>query len=162
MLDKSPNPASPAMSLVDTIYTRRSVRGFLDRPVQQETLNAVFEIAQQAPSNCNVQPWKAYVASGALKDRLSQQMVEKINQGIPPNPDYEYRGDFADDYRRKQIDCAVALYSRMGIGRSDREGRQRAVLRNYEYFGYVGADTYACLRGIRYSQLSYGNYAKLP
>ena len=64
----------PDMRLIDAVATRRSVRGFLDREVPQEVLNRIFEIAQMAPSNCNVQPWKAYVASGKLKQELRQQI----------------------------------------------------------------------------------------
>ncbi len=124
----------PDMGLIEAINTRRSVRGFLDKPVPRETMNRIFEIAQQAPSNCNVQPWKAYVASGELKDRLRQQMYDNTANGVQPNPDYEYRGDFKDEYRTRQVECAVALYSKMGIERHDREGRQYAVLRNFEFF----------------------------
>ena len=57
--------ADPEVSLIDTVYARRSVRGYLDKEVPQDVLNRIFEIAQQSPSNCNVQPWKVYVASGA-------------------------------------------------------------------------------------------------
>jgi len=135
----------PDMGLVEAIYRRRSVRGYLDKPVPQETLNRIFEIAQQAPSNCNVQPWKVYVATGELKDRLRAEMVAKTAGGVAPNPDYEYRGDFVDDYRRRQVECAVALYSTMGIARDDKEGRMRAVLRNFEFFdapyvAFIGMD----------------------
>ncbi len=135
----------PEMNLIDAIYTRRSVRGYLDKEVPQEILNRIFEIAQQAPSNCNVQPWKVYVASGELKDRLRSEMVEKTAGGVSPNPDYEYRGDFIEDYRRRQVECAVALYSKMGIERGDKEGRMRAVLRNFEFFdapyiAFIGMD----------------------
>ncbi|MBT7227477.1 MAG: nitroreductase, partial [Gammaproteobacteria bacterium] len=83
---------------------------------------------------CNVQPWKVYVASGELKDRLRRQMVEATAGGLTPNPDYPYRGDFQDEYRTRQVECAVALYSKMGISRGDKEGRMRAVLRNFEFF----------------------------
>lgn len=124
----------PDMSLLEAIAERRSVRGFLDREVPPEVMTRIFEIARQAPSNCNVQPWKVYVASGALKDRLRQQMHDNTANGVPSKPDYEYRGDFRDEYRVRQVECAVALYSQMGIGRHDREGRMRAVLRNFEFF----------------------------
>jgi len=126
--------ADPDMSLIDSIYARHSVRGYLDKEVPQEVLNRMFEIAQQAPSNCNVQPWKVYIASGALKDRLRKEMVEKTAAGVPPNPDYPYRVNFENEYRKRQVECAVALYSKMGIGRGDKEGRMRAVLRNFEFF----------------------------
>ena len=135
----------PEMSLVDAIYARRSVRGYLDKEVPQDVLNRIFEIAQQTPSNCNVQPWKAYVASGDLKDRLRKQMAENTASGVKPNPDYEYRGDFIDEYRTRQVECAVALYSKMGIARDDKAGRMRAVLRNFEFFdapyiAFIGMD----------------------
>jgi len=126
--------ADPDIGLIDAIYQRRSVRGYLDKEVPQATLDRIFDIANQAPSNCNVQPWKVYVASGPLKDRLRKTMVEKTAAGVTPNPDYPYRGDFEGEYRKRQVDCAVALYSNMGIERGDKEGRMRAVLRNFEFF----------------------------
>lgn len=122
------------MPLVEAIYNRRSVRGYLDKEVPQDILDRIFEIAQQAPSNCNVQPWKVYVATGALKERLRAEMVRRMTAGEAPNPDYEYRGDFENEYRKRQVECAVALYNEMGIGRDDKPGRMRAVLRNFEFF----------------------------
>lgn len=124
----------PQMSLVDAIRARRSVRGYLPDAVPDDVLQQILELAQWAPSNCNVQPWKVYVATGALRDRLSAEMQRRIREGVPANPDYEYRGDFAGEYRTRQVECAVALYSEMGIERGDREGRERAVLRNFEFF----------------------------
>ena len=122
------------MGLVDAIYERRSVRGFLNKEVPQEVLNRIFEIAQKAPSNCNVQPWKVYVASGELKDKLKRKMFENVTSGVEANPDYPYRSTFENEYRKRQVDCAVALYSSMDIGRDDKAGRMRASLRNFEFF----------------------------
>lgn len=137
--------ADPYMSLIDAINQRRSVRGFLDKEIPQEVLNRIFEIAQKSPSNCNVQPWKVYVASGELKERLKQQMVEKVTSGVEANPDYPYRSTFENEYRKRQVECAVALYSTMDIGREDKEGRMRASLRNFEFFdapyiAFIGMD----------------------
>jgi nitroreductase len=137
--------ADPEMSLVEAIAGRRSVRGFLDKEVPQNVLNRIFEIAQNAPSNCNVQPWKVFVASGELKEKLKKQMVENVTSGVEANPDYPYRSTFENEYRKRQVDCAVALYSTMEIGRDDREGRMRASLRNFEFFdapyiAFIGMD----------------------
>ena len=142
---KESTVADPDMGLIDAVYARHSVRGFLDKEVPEDVLNRLFEIAQQAPSNCNVQPWKAYIASGELKERLKKQMVENVTTGVKPNPDYEYQSDFENEYRVKQVECAVALYTKMGIGRGDKEGRMRASLRNFEYFdapyiAFIGMD----------------------
>jgi len=122
------------MSLIEAIYARRSVRGFLDKKISDSALQRIFEIAQRSPSNCNVQPWRVYIAKGELKDRISRGMIEKIKAEEPHNQDYDYRGDFVGGYRKKQVDCAYELYGNMGIKRGDKEKRQQAFLRNYEFF----------------------------
>ncbi len=66
----------PSVPVIDAITSRRSVRGYLPDPVPAGTLEQVFEIAQQAPSNCNTQPWKVYVASGEVKDRLREKISD--------------------------------------------------------------------------------------
>lgn len=133
------------MSLADAVRQRRSVRGYLDREVPQEVLESIFSLAQRAPSNCNIQPWKVYVASGDLKNTLREQMVDLVVKGVPFQSDYEYPETFGGEYRKRQIDCAVELYNNMGIGRGDKEGRQRATLRNFEMFDaphvvFIGMD----------------------
>lgn len=133
------------MTLHDAIHQRRSVRGYLPDAIPDHVLTRIFELAQLAPSNCNVQPWKVFVATGDLRDQLSAEMQRRVIAREPANPDYEYRGDFDGEYRKRQVECAVALYSQMGIERHDREGRERAVLRNFEFFdapymAFIGMD----------------------
>ena len=137
--------AATGMSLEQAIRQRRSVRGYLPGSVPEAVLQNIFELAQLAPSNCNVQPWKVYVASGALRDQLSTEMQRRIREGVAPNPDYEYRGDFTGEYRTRQVECAVALYNQMGIERHDKPGRERAIMRNFEFFdapymAFIGMD----------------------
>lgn len=128
-------PIAPEqITFKDVIYNRRSTRGFLPEPVPQSTLDEIFKWAQQAPSNCNIQPWKVYVASGETKDKISSTLVELVTSGAPQNPDYQYPGKFEGEYRRRQVECAVELYGAMGIERDDKIGRAKASLRNYELF----------------------------
>ena len=70
------------MTLSEAIRQRRSVRGYLATPVPEATLQAVFELAQWAPSNCNVQPWQVYVASGATRDQLRQRFLDNVEVGL--------------------------------------------------------------------------------
>ena len=127
--------SAETLSLADALRARRSVRGFLDKPVPEETLKAIFELAQLAPSNCNIQPWKVFVASGEVRDELRRRMVEKVTAGVPMEPDFEPNaGKFSGVYRQRQVDCAVELYNNMGIARDDKPGRMRAQLRNFELF----------------------------
>lgn len=139
------NKTSPDMSLVEAIQTRRSVRGYLDKPIPQDILDNVFTQAQLAPSNCNTQPWKVFVASGDARNTIRETLINKVLSGEKPQPDFDYESTFRGEYRQRQIDCAVAMYGEMGIGRDDREGRARAGLRNFElfdapYVAFIGMD----------------------
>jgi nitroreductase len=116
------------------VLTRRSVRGFLPDPVPLPLLERIFALAQSTPSNCNVQPWRAYVASGAVRDRIQAALARAVVEGVPGNPDFERGAKFAGVYRELQVECAMALYEEMNISRDDRAGRARASLRNYELF----------------------------
>jgi nitroreductase len=46
------------MNVMDAIKTRKSVRSFLDKPVEHEKLSAVLEAARLAPSASNRQEWR--------------------------------------------------------------------------------------------------------
>jgi nitroreductase len=119
--------------LDETIRTRRSVRGFLPKPVPEESLRECLALAQHAPSNCNVQPWRVYVASGAVRDRLRDELTDAVRSGRYESMESPI-DSFPGVYRDKQVACAVEMYGHMGIGRGDKEGRDRALLRNYELF----------------------------
>ena len=71
-----------------SILERRSVRGFLpDALVPNDTLKEVLQLAQHTPSNCNVQPWRVFVAEGARRDTLSQRLLAELDGGNFGNPD---------------------------------------------------------------------------
>jgi nitroreductase len=116
------------------VLARRSVRGFLPDPVPAPLMERIFALAQSTPSNCNVQPWRAYVASGAARDRVQAALARAVGEGLAENPDFERGAKFTGVYRKLQVECALALYSEMNISRDDREGRARASFRNFELF----------------------------
>jgi len=116
------------------IRDRRSVRGFhADRRVPRDALCEVLELAQRAPSNCNVQPWRVFIATGPARDRLRGALCDSVARGELPKAE-DAIDTFAGDYRRLQVACAVAMYHEMGIAREDYEGRMGATLRNFELF----------------------------
>lgn len=144
------NPALPAtspatLSLESALRERRSVRGYLPDPVPDAVLREVFELAQTAPSNCNVQPWQVYVASGATRDELRRRFTEGVASGKAMTPDIGFLPALAGTHRTRQVECAQALYGAMGIARDDKAGRMRATLRNFELFDaphvcFIGMD----------------------
>ncbi len=57
--------------VLDAIYSRRSVRDFMNRPVEREKILEVIRAGTWAPSGLNNQPWRfAIVTDPGLKGRF--------------------------------------------------------------------------------------------
>jgi nitroreductase len=123
-----------AMSVDTAIRRRRSVRGFLSDELPEPLLREIFELAQRAPSNCNVQPWIPHVVSGATLWRLREALVAAGMQDVAPQPDWPAETKFVGVYRERQVDAAVQLYGAMGVERRDVIGRKLAYVRNQGFF----------------------------
>lgn len=63
------------MELFEAINTRRSVRKYLDRPVEDGKLTAVLEAVRQAPSWANKQCWRMVV----VKDREARRKLSDLS-----------------------------------------------------------------------------------
>lgn len=46
---------------MNSIFTRRSIRAYIDRPVEDEKIERILRAAMQAPSAKNAQPWEFIV-----------------------------------------------------------------------------------------------------
>jgi len=123
------------LSTADAIRTRRSVRRFLPQEVPHATLQAIFGLAQCAPSNCNTQPWTVHVASGAACENLRQRLSQAALDPTAHAPDYPYDGRYDGNYRARQHDAAARLHGALGIARGDKAGRARNFLQNFAFFG---------------------------
>ena len=118
------------------IFERRSVRGYLKKKVPKKIIRNIFDLAQRAPSNANIQPWYVYVASGETKKRIERKLVSMVKKNIPTNSDYYYPKNFKFNmsYLRRQVECAKELYDNMGVAREDKFARAKAYLRNYQMY----------------------------
>ena len=124
------------MKVNEAILKRRSVRAYTDQIVEQSLIEKVFTEAQQSPSNCNTQPWHVVVVSGDARDKIEKAMMSDILSGKTPNPHFTPGdSDLQDQYRKRQIDCAIALYDSMGIKKEDKKERQELMGRNWQFFG---------------------------
>ena len=60
------------MTFLELAKSRYSVRSFADQPIEDETLNKILEAGHVAPTACNNQPQKIYVAkSEAARKKLA-------------------------------------------------------------------------------------------
>ncbi|OHU19028.1 NADH dehydrogenase [Mycobacteroides franklinii] len=129
------------MDVYDAVESRHSVRDFLDRPVDHETLTRVLTAASRAPSGGNLQPWHVYVLSGArlteLKDRIAQRVStgehgDALEVAMYPEP-------LGGSYRERLHDFGRRRYGALGIDHDDRAARARVRAGNWDCFGATTA-----------------------
>ena len=51
------------MSIIETIYARRSIRKYKDKQVEKEKLELLLKAAMAAPSAMNIKPWEFVVVT---------------------------------------------------------------------------------------------------
>lgn len=121
------------MDVETAVRERRSVRAFLPKDVPRETLERIFARAQRAPSWCNIQPWRVWLASGETRARFSSEMLAAAKE-TAPSPDVPFPAEYPEPYGTHRRVCGKALYEAMGVARDDGAGRQAAWLRNFVAF----------------------------
>lgn len=122
------------MELEQAMQGRRSIRGFLDKPVPKELLEEIIALANRAPSSMNTQPWHLHVLTGAPLEAVRQGNTERMLAGIPPSREIEDYAAYQGPHRERQIEIAIQLFQAMGIERHDAERRQDWVMRGFRQF----------------------------
>lgn len=76
------------------------------------------------------------VVSGEARDNIEKAMISEIMSGKPPTPHFT-PGDqgLNDQYRTRQVACAVSLYGAMDIKKEDKQKRQELMVKNWQFFG---------------------------
>jgi nitroreductase len=65
------------LDVLEAVKNRRSIRNYLDKPVEEEKLLKILEAARLSPSAVNFQPWNFIV----VKDRvIRQKMLQAYNR----------------------------------------------------------------------------------
>lgn len=128
------------MHVGDAVRARRSVRGFLNSPVELATLRGLAEAAARAPSGGNLQPWHIHIIQGEALIRLTAAVAAKLMRGETETPDYDvYPLQLDDPYRGRRSAVGEALYGHLGIPRADRDARRRWFADNFRFFGAPAA-----------------------
>jgi nitroreductase len=125
--------ANPVPTFEHIVASRRSVRAFLPDPLPRATIEHIFTVAGQAPSNCNVQPWITHVVSGQALVRIREVLMSEA-AGNVVSPDVPITTDYVDRFKARRIGSAVALFEATGVDRHDVAGREQSMMRNYQLF----------------------------
>lgn len=121
------------MSVTEAVTTRRSIRAFLDKPVDLETLTRVMEKARFTPSGCNFQPWEATILTGEPLKALQERMLV-----APPQDPKEYdwsAPECSPAHKARLHNVGAAMYKAMGITREDAATRAAFIQQNTVSFG---------------------------
>lgn len=123
------------MELKQAIQARKSVRGFLPKPVPKKIINSILSQAGHAPSWGNTQPWEILVVSGDLVEKLGEAFCQKAREGVVQTPEFEMPKDFPEPYLSRYRQVGKDLFSILGIQRGDTDGRLSHSLKNFKGFG---------------------------
>lgn len=120
------------------IVSRRSIRAFLPQAVAREDIEKILEVAARAPSGTNTQPWKVYVLTGAIKDRLSSEIVQAYADAAVAQEHVEeysyYPRQWVSPYIDRRRKVGWDLYALLGLTRDNKAGMQAQHGRNYAFF----------------------------
>lgn len=119
------------MELKTAMLERRSIRGFHQRPVEQEILRNVLQLAGYAVSANNVQPWEFAVVTGKALDQIRKANMDDLHRGaemdyLSANPD--------GVYKERGRAVGKQLYAAMEIAREDKAKRAWWLERGYRFF----------------------------
>jgi nitroreductase len=122
----------------EAITSRRSIRAFLPTPVEREDIEAILNVAARAPSGTNTQPWKTYVVTGAMKQRLSDEILKVyLDPELSAQHVEEYHyypRQWVSPYIDRRRKVGWDLYALLGLGRDNKSGMQAQHGRNYRFF----------------------------
>jgi nitroreductase len=125
------------MNVSEAVATRRTVRAFLDKPVDQAVLRRVLEKAQNAPSGGNTQPWNASVITGEPLAKLLADVAAILPEGPARHkPEYAiYPPELDGAYAERRKGVGEAMYAALEIPREDKMGRLMWFAKNFQAFG---------------------------
>lgn len=114
---------------------RHSCRAYRSTAVPRETILRILETAQQSASDCNVQPWRVRIVSGAALDRLRVDMYDREARDFAPVRDLPGIERYEGAYLERRRQCGWGLYGALRIARGDRKRSREQLLENFRFFG---------------------------
>jgi nitroreductase len=123
------------MTVEEAVTGRRCTRAFLPKPVARELIDRILKIAGRAPSGSNVQPWKVWVLTGAVRDEICRDLVDRYDRGDVKEREYNYYPvAWREPYLARRRACGWGLYGTLGIGRQDKDRMHAQHARNFTFF----------------------------
>jgi nitroreductase len=125
------------MKVSDAVNSRKSIRAFLDTPIETSLLVKLLNLASRSPSGGNLQPWHIYLLNGKKMTDFKEFMKRWEN---PELPQYEiYPSNLKEPYRTSRFELGEAMYDLLSIPRDDKAARFAHLMENFNFFGAPSA-----------------------
>ena len=136
------------------LASRRSTRDFLSTPVAPELIEKILKDSLTAPSWSNTRPFKVAVATGDVRERISEEFLSRwsvlskimrkgfLNKlriiysryGLPTS-NYLIAKPYPAELKPRAERVGREMYESFGVARGDRPARDQQWARNYSFFG---------------------------
>ncbi|MCP4565637.1 MAG: nitroreductase [Bosea sp.] len=128
--------AAAAEAVEKAIASRRAVRAFLPDPVDPALVRRLIELAAQAPSGTNMQPWRLRVLGPRSRARLETALIAALDDPSPREEEYRYYPTtFREPYLSRRRKVGWDLYGLLGVAKGDHAGMRRQTEANLRFFG---------------------------
>lgn len=146
------------MDFSDVMAQRHSVRSFTDRPVEDDVLRRLLDIAVTAPSWSNTQPYQIAIARGDVLESLRNDLPQRFDRAAAlqrapmlkkaiawltrdglPDGDFQPVLKYPDDLQPRRVATGHGLYKQLGIDRQDHQARHEQMAENFRFFGAPAA-----------------------
>ena len=125
-----------ATAVGEAVNTRRSLRAFLDRDVDNQSVAEILDVAARAPSGTNMQPWQVYVLRGDRKEALCDAVCSAFENeaGEHEGERRYYPEKWFEPYISRRRKVGWDLYGLLGIGKGERDKMHAQHRRNFRSF----------------------------
>ena len=125
------------VNVTEAVVGRQSIRAFdSNRPVTDDLILALLNVAARAPSGSNIQPWHVYVVRGGRKKKITAVCSERFLGGDEGDAEYHYYPkNWRQPYIGRRRETGFGLYGLLGIEKSDTKAVQDYRVTNYQFFG---------------------------
>jgi nitroreductase len=136
------------------LASRRSTRDFLAKPVPQEIIDQILGDSLTAPSWSNTRPFKVAIATGDVRDRISNEFLSRwsvlskiMRKGLLnklriiysryglPTSNRLIAKPYPAELKPRAERVGREMYETFGVARGDRPARDQQWAKNYSFFG---------------------------
>jgi nitroreductase len=136
------------------LASRRSTRDFLPTPVASDLIEKILKDSLTAPSWSNTRPFKVAVATGEIRERISEEFLSRwsvlskiMRKGIInklriifsryglPTSNRLIAKPYPAELKPRAERVGREMYETFGVARGDRQARDQQWARNYSFFG---------------------------